>query len=96
MRLDELMNTIVRSDPSDWNHIACWGAGSSPSYRDKFSFYEIYGGTKNVLHHEAHSSVAVYRPNVSITIAFGLRINDDFKEKWANEFPDPPGQQFLC
>jgi hypothetical protein len=33
--------------------------------------------------------VAVYMPDVSITMAWGLDCNPDFKEEWANSFPDP-------
>ena len=32
--------------------------------------------------------VAVYKPNVSISMAWGLVVNSDFVEHWANDFSD--------
>jgi hypothetical protein len=38
---------------------------------------------------ESHGEVAVYIPDASITMAWGLDIKPDFKENWTNRFPDP-------
>ena len=88
MHLRELIRIIAQSDPSEWHHIACWGAHAGPSYRDRFLFREVHNESPGFLLHEAHSSAAVYIPDISITMAFGLGANEDFKEEWANQFPD--------
>ena len=33
--------------------------------------------------------VAAYKPDVSITLAWGLELNNNFREEWANKFHDP-------
>jgi hypothetical protein len=89
MDLREVLNTISSSRPADWHHIACWGAFSGPSYRDHISFNEVYGGQPNVVTVESHSDVAIYIPDVDISIAWGIECNDNYREPWANQFPDP-------
>jgi hypothetical protein len=42
-----------------------------------------------VLREESHASVAVFKPDLSISLAWGLPSNSDFKEPWANGFADP-------
>lgn len=89
MTLDEILKIITNSDPNDWSEIGCWGYGSGPSYKDHFTFYEVYNGEPNVLKADSHSTVNVYKKDLSITMANGLVSNDDFREDWANQFPDP-------
>ncbi len=89
MTLDEIIELITNSNPEDWNEIGCWGYGSGPSYKDQFTFYEVYDAEPNILKADSHSTVSVYKKNLSVTMAYGLTSNDDFKEKWANQFPDP-------
>ncbi len=89
MKLEELLTLILNSSEDDWNDIGCWGYGSGPSYKDKFTFYEIYEGESNILKVDSHSNVLVYKSNISITMAYGLVSNEDFVSPWANQFPDP-------
>ena len=89
MTLTEIMDTIISSSKEDWHSITCWGAMSGPSYRDKFEFYYKYEESPNVLHAVSHGMVASYKPDLSITLAWGLTANNDFREPWANKFPDP-------
>ncbi len=89
MNLAQLMSIVVGSQEKDWNHIVCWGSDSGPSYRDHFKFWELRNGQPNILHVESHSDIAVYLHDVSITLAFGLKWIDDFKEAWTEKFPDP-------
>jgi hypothetical protein len=89
MTLKELIQTILKSDSSDWNEISCWGAFSGPSYKDKFAFYNVYEGEPNILHVDSHHTIAAYKNNLSITLAYGLTSNDEFIEEWANQFPNP-------
>ena len=82
MRLDDLMDTILRSVPTDWHAIHEY-----PTYRDNLS-----GVSDGQGHHwieiESHHSVATFIPDVSLTIAWGIAVNKDFKEPWANTFPN--------
>ena len=96
MTLNELLVTFVNSDRTDWNRTACWGHGSGPSYRNQFTFYNIYNGAENVTLHKEHSDVASFKNDLSITIAWGLDIGDEdtvTDRDWAKNNPDPsPGQ----
>lgn len=89
MTLTELIQKILNSTSNDWNDIGCWGAFSGPSYKDKLEFYNVYDGEPNILHVDSHSNVLVFKPDISITMAYGLSSNDEFKAEWANQFPDP-------
>jgi hypothetical protein len=88
MTLKELLDAIISSSKTDWNTIVCWGAQSGPSYHNQFEFFEVYNGQKNVLHSNSHGMVASYKPDVSVTIAWGLVASKDFNEPWATNFPD--------
>lgn len=89
MKLDELLNRILESEPEQWNRISCWGYGSGPSYKDKLDFYEVYNGQENVLHLESHSDLCILKEDIDITMAYGISSNEDFKAEWANKFQDP-------
>lgn len=84
MTLDEVLETITSSVRGDWWHEACWGARSAPSYHDQFCDEE----SENLLKVNSHSDIAVYKPNVSITLAYGLQCTDDFKGPWTKKFPN--------
>jgi hypothetical protein len=84
MTLDELLETVARSNRSDWRMESCWGARSGPSYRDHFS--EGLDGEVVV---DSHSNIAAYKPDLSITIAWGLDCSDNFGEEWTKNFTTP-------
>ncbi|MFH1823827.1 MAG: hypothetical protein ABH873_01200 [Candidatus Firestonebacteria bacterium] len=86
MTYDELIKIVTESNLSDWNIISCYG--NEPSYKSRFEFYDVLNDQKDVLREESHSMVACYKPNISISIAFGLIVNADYKEEWLNNFPD--------
>ena len=89
MTYNDFINMVANSSIEDWNVIGCWGYGAGPSYKNRFEFYEIYGDEKSVLKEESHGMYAVFKNNINISLAFGLTINENFKEEWANSFPDP-------
>ena len=89
MNYDKFIDIIKNSNVEEWNVIGCWGYGAGPSYKSKFEFYEMWDGKQSVLKEESHSMYAVYKPDINISLAFGLTVNENFKEKWANSFPDP-------
>jgi hypothetical protein len=43
----------------------------------------------NPSHHGAHHSVAVYIPDVSITIAWGAKWKEDYQAEWCKKFSSP-------
>lgn len=90
MDFDSFVGLIARSCPADWNVIVCWGYGSGPSYKSKFEYNDIVGGkVSGVLSEESHGMYACIKSNILVSLAFGLTANDDFREPWANGFPDP-------
>lgn len=88
MTLQELFTTILRSNVDDWNVIACGGVTGGPSYRSRLWFH-VSDGMRMSLEEESHQSVAAYKPDLSITMAWGLDCARDLREKWANAFPVP-------
>jgi len=84
MHLQELLSLIFASSREQWHLIV-----DSPSYHDHLEFFEVYNGQKNVLHVEEHRGVAVYIPDVSITMAWGLKWQKNFQADWCNQFSDP-------
>lgn len=95
MTLDQLIDTFVSSHRSDWFVMHCWGGGSGPSYRNRFEFNQVFNGQPNVLLHSAHGMTASYKPDLQITIAWGLEhdTDDDTKitDEWTQKFPDKSG-----
>lgn len=95
MTFEKLLETFINSDKEEWNTMGSWGHGSGPSYRDQFSFSEMYQGESYVLEHREHSNMASYMPNLSITIAWGIESGDksDVVDRdWAKNNPNPnPG-----
>src|SRR5262245_27336140 len=81
MTLQEIIDRIVMSQPSDW-HVM----GGHPSYHDRFD--QVESGGQTWLELESHRTVAAFKPDASITMAWGLTVNENFQEPWANRFPD--------
>lgn len=88
MELKNLMELIIKSSPDDWNTINCWGANSGPSYHYKFTSQQQYQGQPPVLQSASHTLVATYKPDISISMAWGLAMNNQFMEQWINNFHD--------
>lgn len=94
MTFDELLETFISSHKQEWHCMASWGHGSGPSYRDQFIFSQMYEGESNVLEHREHSNMASYKPNLSITIAWGIQVgdkDDNVDRDWATNNPDKDG-----
>jgi hypothetical protein len=89
MTFDEVIEGIAVSESNEWWSEPCWGSNSGPSYHYQPEFWELIDGDTNVLKVNSHSNVASFKPDVSITMAWGLECLDNFVEEWANKFPDP-------
>lgn len=87
MTLQEYGEIISNSKKEDWNIITCWGAGAGPSYQNSFSVW-TQGGEFSNIDIDSHSMIGVYKPNIDITIAWGLESNSEFISEWANKFDD--------
>jgi hypothetical protein len=90
MTLDELYRTVTGSARDDWNVMIC-GGGAGPSYRDRFSQVEI--GGRIWLEYDSYGMVAVYRPDLSISLAWGFAVGT-VTEPWLH-FADPEGRRCL-
>jgi hypothetical protein len=88
MNLMDLISMIIGSQPTDWNHIACWGPTKGP-YRYGLDFHDVYEGEQPVIAGSSHTDVCSYMTDLSISLAFGLKWMDSFKEPWVERFPDP-------
>jgi hypothetical protein len=84
MTLRDLVTCIVWSSPGDWNKIR-----GHPSYRDKFTLHETSGGDRFGFQVQHPDAVAAYKPDLSITMAWGLDVNENFQEPWTQQFPNP-------
>ncbi len=89
MNLKEYQDQILDAEKEDWNRIACWGSGSGPSYFNKFVVWNTGGGEFSNIKVDSHDELISLKSDLSISVAWGISHNDDFKEKWANGFPDP-------
>jgi hypothetical protein len=89
MTLDAVLHILIHSDASDWCRIPCGEPGGGPSY-----YYRIedanWDGT-NVQITGMHTSVATYRQDLSITMAWGMKAgkNSDRDEVRSSSSPDP-------
>ena len=87
MRLDELQTTIANSHPDEWQRIKSTG----PTYRDRFSSRSSPANNTSGIDHDSHVEVAVYRPDIDLTIAYGMSegLHDhNLKFAWSENFAD--------
>lgn len=86
MTFDELRSLIASSHPRDWQRIRAMG----PTYRDRFGSW-TGPGDQSGIDHDSHNELAVYRPDIDLTIAYGMpesRHDRDLKFEWSENFPD--------
>jgi hypothetical protein len=101
MTLEELLGLWAGSASDDWNVITCWGANTGPPYLDEFIPMEA--GGEYQLRHNSHSMRGVFKPDIAITIGWGLSPGEAFPDpaeerptKWSEVFPDTAvGMAFL-
>ena len=87
MTKDELIQIIRGSEQADWETIICWGWGSGPSYLNQPIIWT--SGDTWGLEVKSHAIRAVYKPDLSLGIAWGLEHGDGepLNFDWA-KFPD--------
>jgi hypothetical protein len=74
MKLDEILKAVVTSQRDDWCQVKGGHLLDHEPGTDDFSPYD---------------ALAVYRPDVAISLVWGRTEGRDFREPWANRFPDP-------
>jgi hypothetical protein len=81
--LEELRRIIAESDRGDWNIISCFGQPSFLPWSPDGEFNE-------------HHARASYRPDLSIGLAWGVRVNENFQEVWTQKFSDKKAHSCLA
>lgn len=88
MTLDELRDLITDSTADDWHRIIKIG----PTYRDRFGAWSSPADNTSGLEHDTHPDIAVYRPDIDLTIAYGMAENQHDRNEltfgWTSAFPD--------
>jgi len=95
MNLQEYASSIIDSTKGDWNIITCWGFSAGPSYLARSSVWTTGKGEFSNMEVESQGMVASLKTNLSISIAWGITSNPDFKEDWANMFDDPSASSHI-
>lgn len=89
MNLVEYMKKVLSTTEQDWTVNVCWGAGSGPSFYDRFTVWNTGKGDFQNIEIDSHSTIASLKTDLSISMAWGMTHNDDFYEDWSSKFPDP-------
>lgn len=87
MTLDELRTIIAGSTSRDWSRIKAMG----PTYRDRFGSWSSPADGTSGIDHDSHAELAVYRPDIDLTIAYGMpesQNDHSLSFKWSEAFPD--------
>ena len=88
MNLREYAKRIIATTSDDWTILTCWGFGSGPSYLESSSVEMNGQGDFSNIEIESHGMRASLKSDLSIWIAWGYPSNPEFREPWANQFPD--------
>lgn len=79
MRLDELLTTVAESTAEDW---------------EKLDVHTVYvwdcarEDECQILQPTFHHGLAVFKPDVDVSLAFGATVNSPLEEPWVERFPD--------
>lgn len=87
MTLDELRTIIANSHPAEWSRIKAMG----PTYRDRFGSWSSPADGTSGIDHDSHAEAAVYRPDIDLTVAYGMpesQHEHKLKFEWSEDFPD--------
>ncbi len=91
MRYDEITQVVTASKPEDWEVI---DVGSGPLYLERHG--EVSNGSGQLwVEVDSHYYLAVYKPDVSLRIAWGIRVGDKWEsveDRWI--WPDRSMERF--
>lgn len=80
MTLKEYENLIVNTDETDWTEI-----GYGPLYLNEFGVWTKGSGEFDNIEIHSHHSYMSLKKNLLVSVAWGLKQNDNFQEDWANK-----------
>ena len=89
MTFDDARERILEGTTALWHVVHCGPGGSGPSFRDRLTFGETDDEAPHVLHADFHHSVAVYKPDLCLSLGWGLTQEPDWQEPWLKKFSDP-------
>jgi len=94
MNLSTILQTLKDSDIDDWHKMPDQG----PFHHWNVTSQHLGEGARTTdLEPVAHSSLAVYKPDIDISIAFGAIHRDEFNEPWTKNFPDKrASSEWVC
>jgi hypothetical protein len=80
MQHANLLSTVEQSTINDWHkmpvHTVCtWQYGQKQN--------------QNYLEPQTHSNLAVYKPDIGISIAMGATVTENFAEQWVQNYSNP-------
>ena len=92
MTFVELADILKSTVQADWHLMA-----GRPTYWYNLQACEAggNGGTQRYVDIDSHLASAVYKHDLSITMAWGMGVNDNFIEPWANQFSDPKATSYF-
>jgi hypothetical protein len=91
VNLDDMLALCVKSKPSHWKVIPCGGAGAGPSFLESW----VAGPDGEPSLAGAHTMRAAYRPDISLSLAWGLVAHDAFVESWTEVFDSAASSHFV-
>ena len=80
MTLKEYETLVSNTSEDDWTRISCWGAGSGPSYLNKFDIWENSSGEFESIKIDSHGDYLSLKKDLLVSVAWGIRHNDNFIE----------------
>lgn len=87
MTFDELRHIVLSSSANDWV-VVPYGT----TYKARFGMVGARGAWS--METDEHQSVAVYRQDIAVTIAWGMTHRDDLRFEWSDRFPDSDVSDF--
>jgi hypothetical protein len=89
--LEDMLALCAKSKAERWKVIPCSGPGTGPSFLDAW----VAGPDGEPLLAGSHTVRAVYRPDMSLSLAWGLVAHDPFVESWTEEFDEPASSHYV-
>ena len=87
MNFAELRRTVADSDATEWHRILRQG----PTYRNRFGSWSSPREGTSGIETDSHLSVAVYKPDIDLTLAYGMpeqMHREELSFEWSKNFAD--------
>lgn len=80
-----------KSKPTHWKVIPCGGGGAGPSFLDSW----VAGPDGEPVLAGSHTTRAAYRPDLQLSLAWGLLAHEELVESWADVFDGTASSHFV-